>query len=107
MSVSSKTGTERVKLNYFVNPSNTNFFFGQLEDMSLCSSSIIPRNTWPEVIKKIRALFFISCGNTEFNDLTMNICLRKSIGKVIENLVQLGLYCLPCSFVNDIINILT
>ena len=67
--------------------------------------------------------------NTELNDLSKIICLRKtlvsveriSVYKVIENLVEHGrhfvclsfstkfsetLYCLPCLYTNDIINLL-
>ena len=52
--------------------------------------------------------------NTESNDLRKIICLRKSevtVGRisvcnVIENLAEHGIHCLPCSYTNDIMNML-
>ena len=52
--------------------------------------------------------------NTELNVLRKIICLRKSevsverlsVCNVTENLVEHGIYCLPCSYINDIINML-
>ena len=52
--------------------------------------------------------------NTELHDLRKIICLRKSevsgerisVCNVIENLVEHGIHCLPCSYTNDVINIL-
>ena len=52
--------------------------------------------------------------NTELNDLRKIICLRKpevsveriSVSYVTENLAGHGIHCLPCSFNNDIINML-
>ena len=52
--------------------------------------------------------------NSELNDLRKNICLRKSevsverisVCNFIENLEEHGIHCLPCSYTNDVINIL-
>ena len=52
--------------------------------------------------------------NTELNVLRKIICLRKSevsverlsVCNVIENLVEHGICCLPCSYINDIIDML-
>ena len=52
--------------------------------------------------------------NTKLNDLREIICLRKSEISVerisvcndIENLAEHGLQCLPCSYTNDVINLL-
>ena len=67
---------------------------------------------------------YISLFNTELNDLRKIICLRKTkvsverilVYKVIENLVEfclpcftifsMKLYCLPCIYTNDIIDLL-
>ena len=51
---------------------------------------------------------------TELNDLRKIICLRKyevsgeriSVCNVIKNLVEHGIHYLPCSYTNDVINIL-
>ena len=50
--------------------------------------------------------------NTELNDLrTINICLRKSevlkkklFFTVLENFVEHGIHCLPCSYSYDVID---
>ena len=47
------------------------------------------------------------------NDLRRIICLRKSefsvernsVSIVIEKLIENGIHCLPCSYINDVINI--
>ena len=52
--------------------------------------------------------------NTELNDLRVIICLRKSeviverisVCKVIENVAEHGIHCLPCSYTNGIIDML-
>ena len=51
---------------------------------------------------------------TERNDLRKIICLRKSEVSVVrisvcyitENMVEHGIHCLPCSYINDVINML-
>ena len=56
----------------------------------------------------------ITC-NTELDVLRKIICLRKpevSVAKIsvcndIEYLVEHGIPCLPCSYTNDIMNMLT
>ena len=52
--------------------------------------------------------------NSELNDLRKSICLRKkyqkpelpveriSVCNVIENLTELGIHFLPCSYTNDV-----
>ena len=56
------------------------------------------------------------CGkNTKFNALSKIICLRKfevsgeriSICNVIEKLAEHGIHCLPCSYTNDVIDMLS
>ena len=52
--------------------------------------------------------------NSELNDLRKIICLRKSeisverfsVCNIIENLEEHGIHSLPCSYTNDVINIL-
>ena len=52
--------------------------------------------------------------NIELNDLRKNICLRKSdvsverisVGNVTENLAGHGILCVPCSYTNDVIDVL-
>ena len=52
--------------------------------------------------------------HTELNDMRIIICLRKSevtierisVCNVIEKLREHGIHCLPCSFANDIIDLL-
>ena len=52
--------------------------------------------------------------NTELNDLRKIICLRKSevsvemipVCNFIENLAEDSIYCLPCSYIIDVIDIL-
>ena len=48
--------------------------------------------------------------NTELNDLRKVICLRKSEASVdrnvIENFTEHGIHFLPCSYTNDVINML-
>ena len=56
----------------------------------------------------------INMGIKELNDLRIIICLRKSevtverisVCNVIEKLLGHGIHCLPCSYTNDIINML-
>ena len=56
----------------------------------------------------------ICSGNTELIDLSRIICLRKSevsverisVCIVIEKLMEHGIHCLPCSYTNDIIDLL-
>ena len=51
--------------------------------------------------------------NMQLNNLRIVICLRKSemiverisVCNVIENLMEHGIQCLPCSYTNDIIDI--
>ena len=64
---------------------------------------------YPYSLRKI----FIT--NTELNDLRIIICLRKSevtvemisVYNVTEKLMDHGIHCLPCSFTNDAIYLLT
>ena len=52
--------------------------------------------------------------NTELNDLRIILCLRKSevtvernsVCNVIEKLMEHGIHCLPCSYTNDVIDLL-
>ena len=53
--------------------------------------------------------------STVLNDLRIIICLRKSklilkeaqfVMTVIIKLIEHGIHCLPCSYINDVINIL-
>ena len=52
--------------------------------------------------------------DTELNDLRIIICLRKSeatverisVCNVIENLAEHGIHCLPCSYSNNVIDLL-
>ena len=51
--------------------------------------------------------------NTELNNLRIIICLRKSevtvkrisVCKAIEKMMEHGIQCLPCSFINDVIDL--
>ena len=53
--------------------------------------------------------------NNELNDLRIIICLRKSevtdlrisVCNFIENMMEHGIHCLPCSNTNDVIDLLT
>ena len=52
--------------------------------------------------------------NTELNDLRKIICLRKSqvsverisVCNVIENVMEHGIHCLPCSYTNNVIDVI-
>ena len=52
--------------------------------------------------------------NTELNDLRKIVCLRKSevsveiisVCNVIENLAEHGMHYLPCSYTNDLLDML-
>ena len=53
--------------------------------------------------------------NTELNEERKNIGLRKSevsverisFSNVVENLAEHGIHCLPCTYISDIINMLS
>ena len=55
---------------------------------------------------------FFFTDNLELNDLRIIICLRKSevpverisVCNLIENGVEHGIHCLPCSYTNEVIN---
>ena len=57
---------------------------------------------------------FLNREDTELNDSRKIICLRKSevsverisVCNVIENLVEYGMHCLPCSYISYVINML-
>ena len=61
-----------------------------------------------------KPLFQRESFNTELNDLRIIICLRKSeciverisVYNVIEKLIEHGILCLPCSYTNDVIDLL-
>ena len=52
--------------------------------------------------------------NTELNDMRRISCLRKSevsvqrisVCNVTENLAEHSIHCLPCSYTNDVIDVL-
>ena len=49
--------------------------------------------------------------NTELNDLRKSICLRKSDlllreFQFVMSLMEQGIHCLPCSYINDVIDLL-
>ena len=53
--------------------------------------------------------------NTELNDMRIIICLRKSevtverisVCNVIEKLMEYAIHCLPCSYTNSVIDVLS
>ena len=62
-----------------------------------------------------RVASFRLADNTEVNDLRKIKCFRKSevsikiisVCNVVENLAEHGIHCLPCSYTNDAIDMLS
>ena len=80
---------------------------------SYCSY-LVARPAGLRMIQQLQQVFSNSVLNTEFIDLRIVICLRKSevtverisVCNVIEKLRELGKHPLLCSYTNDIIDLL-